>query len=138
MVKNLLSNVASLQPRVYSSQRREEDSNKLLTEQLSDCPKNMSTAATTSGASIDDVPMTVQHSEPGTPPLGPGECITIALIPTAVGGMRRLQERTNLSKTDIANRAIAYYDFIDAHLQAGHELIVRDTRTGDTQVVWFL
>lgn len=97
----------------------------------------MNTAATTHRASVDDVAMTVHHSEPGTPSSGSGECITIALIPTAAGGLRRLQERTNLSKTDIANRAITSYDFIDAYLQAGHELIVRDPRTGDTQVVWF-
>ena len=71
-------------------------------------------------------------------PQGPGERITVALIPTAAGGLRRLQERTNLSKTDIANRAITSYEFFDAYLQAGHELIVRNTRTGETQLVRFL
>ena len=75
---------------------------------------------------------------PAERPQGPGERITVALIPTAAGGLRRLQERTNLSKTDIANRAITSYEFFDAYLQAGHELIVRNTRTGEIQLVRFL
>ena len=79
-----------------------------------------------------------EASRPAERPQGSGERITVALIPTAAGGLRRLQERTNLSKTDIANRAITSYEFFDAYLQAGHELIVRDTRTGETQLVRFL
>jgi len=68
----------------------------------------------------------------------PAERITVALIPRAAGGLRRLQERTNLSKTDLANRAITSYEFFDAYLQAGHELLVRDPVTGTTQTVRFL
>jgi len=75
---------------------------------------------------------------PTARPQGSGERLTIALIPTAAGDLRRLQERTNLSKTDIANRAITSYEFFDAQLQAGRELIVRDRRTGETQLVRFL
>jgi hypothetical protein len=71
-------------------------------------------------------------------PQGSGERLTISLIPTAAGDLRRLQERTNLSKTDIANRAITSYEFLDAQLQAGRELIVRDVQTGETQLVRFL
>jgi hypothetical protein len=69
---------------------------------------------------------------------GSGERLTISLIPTAAGDLRRLQERTNLSKTDIANRAISSYEFFDAQLQAGRDLIVRDRTTGETQLVRFL
>ena len=69
---------------------------------------------------------------------GAAERITVALIPAAAGGLRRLQERTNLSKTDIANRAITSYEFFDAYLQAGHELLVRDPATGETLTVRFL
>jgi hypothetical protein len=82
--------------------------------------------------------MTAGQAEPGVRPSGSGECITVTLIPAAAGGLRRLLERTNLSMTDIANRAITSYEFFDAHLQAGRELIVRDTRTGETQLVRFL
>ena len=71
-------------------------------------------------------------------PPAPGERITVALIPTAEVGLRRLQERTNLSKTDLANRAITSYEFLDAQLQAGRDLIVRDRRTGESQLVRFL
>jgi hypothetical protein len=64
--------------------------------------------------------------------------ITVALIPMAETGLRLLQERTNLSKTDLANRAITSYEFLDAQLQAGNDLIVRDRRTGESQLVRFL
>ena len=67
-----------------------------------------------------------------------GERITFALIPSAQDDLRRLQERTKLSKTDLANRAITSYQFLDAHLHAGHDLIVRDRRTGEMQLVRFL
>jgi hypothetical protein len=79
-----------------------------------------------------------QGDERGERPAGPGERIAVALIPTAASGLRRLQERTSLSKTDIANRAITSYDFLDEYLKAGYELIVRDTKTGETQLVRFL
>ncbi len=72
----------------------------------------------------------------GQPPAG--ERITVALIPAVAGNLRLLQERTNLSKTDIANRAITTYAFFDAQLESGHDLIVRDPRTGESQVVRFL
>ena len=67
-----------------------------------------------------------------------GERITVALIPAAVVDLRRLQERTNLSKTDITNRAITTYEFFEAQLKSGRDLIVRDPRTGETQLVRFL
>src|ERR1700693_5585474 len=71
-------------------------------------------------------------------PQAPGERITVALVPTAEVGLQRLQERTNLSKTDLANRAITSYEFFDAQMQAGRDLIVRDRRTGESQLVRFL
>jgi hypothetical protein len=67
-----------------------------------------------------------------------GERITVALIPAAAGDLRRIQERTNMSKTDITNRAITTYEFFDAQLKSGRDLIVRDPRTGETQLVRFL
>jgi hypothetical protein len=67
-----------------------------------------------------------------------GERITVALIPEAASDLRRLQERTNLSKTDITNRAITSYEFFDAQLKSGRDLLIRDPRTGETQLVRFL
>jgi hypothetical protein len=66
------------------------------------------------------------------------ERVTVALIPKAGEDLQRLQERTNLSKTDIVNRAITLYEFFDSQLQAGNDLLVRDQKTGETQLVRFL
>lgn len=64
--------------------------------------------------------------------------ITVALIPKAGEDLQRLQERTGLSKTDLANRAIILYEFIDAQLRAGRDLLVRDGQSGETQLVKLL
>ncbi len=71
-------------------------------------------------------------------PRAQAEPITIPLIPAAAGDLQRLQERMNLSRTDLANRAITSYEFIDAQLRAGRDLIVRDRKTGEAQLVQFL
>lgn len=68
----------------------------------------------------------------------PVDRVTVALIPKAGEDLQRLQDRTGLSKTDIVNRAITLYEFFDAQMQAGHDLIVRDRKTGETQLVRFL
>jgi hypothetical protein len=64
--------------------------------------------------------------------------ITVALIPKAGEDLQRLQDRTGLSKTDIANRAITLYEFIDAQMRAGRDVLIRDNETGETQVVRLL
>ena len=68
----------------------------------------------------------------------PAERVTVALIPQAGEDLRRLQDRTSLSKTDVVNRAISLYEFIDAELREGRELLIRDPKTGETQLVRFL
>lgn len=42
-----------------------------------------------------------------------------------------------MSKTDITNRAITSYEFLEASMQSGRELLVRDATTGETQLVRF-
>lgn len=64
--------------------------------------------------------------------------ITIALIPKAAEDLQRLQDRTSLSKTDLVNRAITLYEFIEAQQRAGKDLLVRDSKTGETQTVVIL
>jgi hypothetical protein len=64
--------------------------------------------------------------------------ITVALIPKAAEDLQRLQNRTSLSKTDLTNRAITLYEFIDAQISAGHQVLIRDPETGETQLVRFL
>jgi hypothetical protein len=64
--------------------------------------------------------------------------VTVALIPKAAEDLQRLQDRTGLSKTDITNRAITLYEFIDAQLRAGRDILIRDNSTGETQTVRLL
>jgi hypothetical protein len=69
---------------------------------------------------------------------GGADRITVALIPKAEDDLRRLQDTTGLSKTDIVNRAISLYEFINAQLRGGQELLIRDSSTGQTQTVLIL
>ncbi len=53
------------------------------------------------------------------------DLITVALVEKAAADLQRTHERTRLSRTDIVNRALSLYEFIDAELGDGAELIVR-------------
>jgi len=64
--------------------------------------------------------------------------ITVALIPKAGEDLQRLQDRTSLSKTDIANRAITLYEFIDGQLRTGRDALIRDNKTAITEIVRLL
>ena len=61
--------------------------------------------------------------------------ITVALIPQAAEDLQRLQDRTGLSKTDLVNRAISLYEFINAQLGEGRDLLIRDNEVKETQVI---
>jgi hypothetical protein len=63
------------------------------------------------------------------------ERITVALIPKVREELQRLQDQTSLSKTDIVNRAITLYRFIEAQRSAGQDLLLRDKNTGEIQVI---
>ena len=52
--------------------------------------------------------------------------ITVTLTPRAGDSLRRLQDRTGLSKTDIANRAIILYEFIQDQAAAGADIVLRN------------
>jgi hypothetical protein len=66
------------------------------------------------------------------------ERITVALIPKAAEDLQRLQGTTGLSKTDIVNRAISLYEFFQSQIDADSDFIVRDRKSGETQLVRFL
>ncbi len=66
------------------------------------------------------------------------ERITVALVPKVGNDLRALVDRTGLSKTDIVNRAISLYEFIDAQLKAGSDLIITDPETGRQSLVRLL
>lgn len=70
-------------------------------------------------------------------PEQPVGLISVSLIPAVRGDLQRLQNRTGLSKTDVVNRAISLYEFLEAQLHDGHDLMVRDNRTGETRVIRF-
>ena len=62
---------------------------------------------------------------PDSPTVASVDRITVALVAKAAADLQNLHERTRLSKTDIVNRAISLYEFVDAELSAGAELVVR-------------
>jgi len=65
------------------------------------------------------------------------ERVTVALLPKVAADLASLQERTTLSKTDLVNRAISLYEFIDAQLADGREVLIRDI-DGTVQIVKLL
>jgi hypothetical protein len=67
-----------------------------------------------------------------------GEHLSVVLIPRVAGDLQRLRRRTRLSTTDLANRAITSYEFLDLQLRAGRDVIVRDNGTGETRLVRFV
>jgi hypothetical protein len=63
-----------------------------------------------------------------TPPPAPARGatrITVALVAKALTDLRRTVERTRMSQTDVVNRAISLYEFVDSELSQGAEFIVR-------------
>jgi hypothetical protein len=82
--------------------------------------------------------MTTSTSRGAARPQAQTERITVALIPKVSSELRQLQERTSLSKTDLTNRAITLYEFVDAQLRDGLDVIVRDPQTDETQLVRLL
>jgi hypothetical protein len=89
----------------------------------------------------DPAPPKGNHTQPPadtTPPTdrhSPSERITVSLIPQAGEDLGRLQAQTGLSKTDLVNRAISLYEFIEAQRNAGHDILIRDKSTGETQII---
>lgn len=73
-----------------------------------------------------------------TPAATSPERITVALIPKAAADLQKLQDRTGLSKTDITNRAITAYEFIEEQISAGKKIIISDPETGNQTSVLFL
>jgi hypothetical protein len=73
--------------------------------------------------------------QPSPSPQPTTERITVALIPKAASDLQSLQERSGLSKTDLVNRAISLYEFIDAQLREGKEVLIRDPAKNETQRV---
>lgn len=65
------------------------------------------------------------------------ERITLNLIAQASQALANLQARSGMNRTDLVNRALTVYDFIDAELAAGRAIVIRD-RDGKDQLVKIL
>ena len=66
------------------------------------------------------------------------ERVTVALVSRAADDLRSTQERTGLSKTDVVNRAVSLYEFVDSHLAAGDEFMIRRKDSGDLELIRLL
>jgi hypothetical protein len=95
------------------------------------------TALNTSGRGTIPMPARAGNAIAGGDVARPtlAERITVALIPQAAEDLQHLQDRTGLSKTDIVNRAISLYEFINTQLGEGRDLLIRDNETKETQVI---
>jgi hypothetical protein len=51
--------------------------------------------------------------------------ITVSLVEKAAADLRRIIGRTRLSQTDVVNRALTLYEFVDSEMSSGAEIIVR-------------
>jgi hypothetical protein len=51
--------------------------------------------------------------------------ITVSLVPAAEESLRQAARQTGLSKTDVVNRALQLYEFINIELSTGADVIVR-------------
>jgi hypothetical protein len=51
--------------------------------------------------------------------------ITVALVAKAAADLRRILTRTHMSQTDVVNRALSLYEFVDSEVSSGAELIIR-------------
>lgn len=59
------------------------------------------------------------------PPVATAGRITVALVDKAANDLQVTHDRTKMSKTNIVNRALSLYEFVDSELSEGAELIVR-------------
>lgn len=66
------------------------------------------------------------------------ERITVGLVPRVSEQLQRLQERTSFSKTDLVNRAITLYEYVEAEASKGNDLLVRQKDSGELFVIKIL
>ena len=65
------------------------------------------------------------------------ERVNVALIADSVTALGKLQARTGMKKVDIVNRAVQLYEFLEAQMREGRELVVRDENGVDRIVKIF-
>jgi hypothetical protein len=123
---------------VMSNERRKHSVEMLSKQSAADVPEYEVTDQTLTGAlTPKEVNMIASKARRIGWPRTLGELVTVALIPPVADQLRCLQKNTNMSATDLTNRAITSYAFIDEQMRAGNDLMVRDTWTGETRLVRF-
>ncbi|MFI7644089.1 hypothetical protein [Nonomuraea sp. NPDC049400] len=60
--------------------------------------------------------------------------ITVKLIPKATRALGELSARTELSETDLVNRALQLYAALDAWQASGRQILTHDPEIGETHV----
>jgi hypothetical protein len=63
------------------------------------------------------------------------ERVTVGLIPKVATELQQIQSRTGLSKTDVVNRSISLYEFLEARINAGDDLLLKAVRQGRAWMV---
>lgn len=76
------------------------------------------------------------QEQPASPSAAVDDRVTVALVSKAATDLQSTHERTRMSKTDIVNRAVSLYEFVEAEMSAGAELMVR--RDGEDYIVKLL
>uniref|UniRef100_UPI003F49B0FE hypothetical protein n=1 Tax=Actinoplanes sp. CA-084688 TaxID=3239901 RepID=UPI003F49B0FE len=64
--------------------------------------------------------------------------ITVGLVPRVRAELKSLMDKTKFSLTDVVNRAVSVYYLVNAHQDAGYELVFRHRETGKERVVEIL
>jgi hypothetical protein len=62
--------------------------------------------------------------------------ITVNLVAKVLADLKRTVARTQLSQTDVVNRAVSLYEYVDCELSGGAELLLR--KNGQDYVVKLL
>ena len=63
--------------------------------------------------------------------------ISVGLIAKAAHDLRRTQARSGLSVTDVVNRAVTLYEFVDRRQAAGDQFLLRRSSTHRVELVRF-
>jgi len=64
--------------------------------------------------------------------------LTVNLLIKVADTLKALHHRLGLSQTDIVNRAISCYDFMEQARLEGRDILLRDKESGEIErVTWF-
>ena len=55
--------------------------------------------------------------------------ITVNLVAKVLADLKRTVARTHLTQTDVVNRAVSLYEYVDSELSGGAELLLRKNGT---------